>query len=272
MSHQLISPPEILKPFVRYLWVLENDSNEMAPATFSALPDGCPGIMFQQSEKGAFCDNHNKKLPEIFLYGQTLEPAKMQSQGKLSTVGVCFHPDALKSLFGMDAHELTGACVDLLLLQNKKGRHLTEKLWEAATIEQQINVLSAFLVSSIHNNSAAHDAVTQYAVSEIWQMKGSVSLKDLQQKLRMTERSFERKFKQSVGISPKLFSRICRFQESLTQLRNNNYDKLSDIAYDNGYADQSHFIRSFKEFAGVSPIEYTKQLNEVTENFAEVKS
>jgi AraC-like DNA-binding protein len=272
MSHLLISPSEILKPFVRYLWVLESDSNEKAPATFSALPDGCPGIMFQQSDKGAFCDNHNKKLPDIFLYGQTLEPAKMQSQGKLSTVGVCFHPDALKSLFGMDANELTGSCVDLLLLQNKKGRRLTEKLWYANTIEEQVKVLSAFLVSSIQNNGSVHDAVTQYAVAEILQFKGRLSLKDLHRKLRMTERSFERRFKQSVGISPKLFSRICCFQESLTQLRNNNYDKLSDIAYDNGYADQSHFIRSFKEFAGVSPIEFTKQLNEVTENFAEIKA
>jgi len=92
-------------------------------------------------------------------------------------------------------------------------------------------------------------------------------LKDLQQKLRMTERSLERRFKQAIGISPKLFGRICRFQVSLNQLRKDNYDKLSDIAYENGYADQSHFIRSFREFAGVSPFDFKKQSNELVRNF-----
>jgi AraC-like DNA-binding protein len=85
----------------------------------------------------------------------------------------------------------------------------------------------------------------------------------------LSERTLERRFKQSIGISAKLFSRICRFQESLNQLRKNKYDKLSDIAYENGYADQSHFIRSFKEFTGVSPFDYRKQLKEVAENFPE---
>jgi AraC-like DNA-binding protein len=53
-----------------------------------------------------------------------------------------------------------------------------------------------------------------------------------------------------------LFARICRFQASLNQIRNNDYCRLSDIAYENEYADQSHLIRAFKEFAGISPNKY----------------
>jgi AraC-like DNA-binding protein len=53
-------------------------------------------------------------------------------------------------------------------------------------------------------------------------------------------------------------------------LRNNHYHKLSDIAFENEYADQSHFIRAFKEFAGFSPYRYRQQSNEVVENFAEL--
>jgi len=88
--------------------------------------------------------------------------------------------------------------------------------------------------------------------------------------LLLSEKSFERKFKQGVGISPKLFSRICRFQAALNQLRNNHYRKLSDVAYENGYADQSHFIRAFKEFAGFSPQQYRLQSHEVVENLPEL--
>ena len=107
-----------------------------------------------------------------------------------------------------------------------------------------------------------------YAVSAIARSKGNVALKGLQIELRLSERSFERKFKEYIGISPKLFSRICRFQASLKQLRNNDFSKLSDVAFENEYADQSHFIRAFKEFAGFSPFQYQKQSPEVIENLA----
>ncbi|UOQ68039.1 helix-turn-helix domain-containing protein [Hymenobacter volaticus] len=89
----------------------------------------------------------------------------------------------------------------------------------------------------------------------------------MQESLHMSERSFQRKFKQHVGIPPKLFSRICRFQVSLNQLRNHQYHKLSDVAFENDYADQSHYIRSFQEFAGCSPYQYQRQVNELVENF-----
>jgi AraC-like DNA-binding protein len=109
----------------------------------------------------------------------------------------------------------------------------------------------------------------QFAISSIIQSKGGVPLQDLQKYLQISERSFERKFKQYVGITPKLFSRISRFQASLHELRIGLHNKLTDVAYENDYADQSHFIRSFKEFAGCSPLQYQKQLMQSVDNFYE---
>jgi AraC-like DNA-binding protein len=83
----------------------------------------------------------------------------------------------------------------------------------------------------------------------------------------MSERSLERKFRQHIGISPKLFSRINRFQEAFRLLKNNNYIKLSDIAFDAGYTDQSHFIREFKEFTGFAPYKYQKEFGPINEDF-----
>jgi AraC-like DNA-binding protein len=90
----------------------------------------------------------------------------------------------------------------------------------------------------------------------------------LQRNLNLSERGFQRRFNQHVGISPKLFSRVCKFQAALGQLKNNNYANLSDVAFDNGYADQSHFIRSFKEFAGFSPYQFQKRDRKIAENFS----
>ncbi|MNY79127.1 DNA-binding transcriptional regulator ChbR [compost metagenome] len=64
-----------------------------------------------------------------------------------------------------------------------------------------------------------------------------------------------------------LFGRICRFQASLNQLRAQSYDKLSDIAFEQEYADQSHFIRNFKEFTGLTPFQFRKSIQETVENF-----
>jgi AraC-like DNA-binding protein len=268
MNYRIILPSENLQPFIRYFWVLENSSADDSTLTFSPLADGCPGIMYQQPDKGTFfLEEDNQQLASIFLYGQTIQPAKMVLTGRVNTVGICLQPHALQSVFGIDAHELTGNCVDLGLVQHKKERVLQEKLLAAASIEEQINLISASLLKAAEQNSDKQDAITSFAISEITRGKGDISFAELQKQLQLSERTLERRFKQSIGISAKLFSRICRFQESLNQLRKNNYDKLSDIAYENGYADQSHFIRSFKEFTGVSPFDYHKQLKEVAENF-----
>lgn len=268
MDYRIILPPENLRPFVRYFWVLENNDPGNPIVQFSPLADGCPGIMFQPPDKGSFFyPEENKELPGVFLYGQTIQPAKMILTGQLNTVGICLQPHALRSVFGIDAHELTGTCVDLGLVQHKKERYLQEQLLSAASIEETINLLAASLLNTAQHNSNRQDAITNFAVNEILTGKGVISFSALQKQLQLSERTLERRFKQSIGISAKFFSRICQFQESLSQLRKNKYDKLSDIAYENGYADQSHFIRAFKEFTGVSPFDYRKRLHEVAANF-----
>jgi AraC-like DNA-binding protein len=73
-----------------------------------------------------------------------------------------------------------------------------------------------------------------------------------------------------VGISPQLFARICRFQASLTQLRTRQYQKFSDLAFEQDYADQSHHIRAFREFAGASPQQVRQQAQPGVPEFPEL--
>jgi AraC-like DNA-binding protein len=268
VNYQQLPPPAYLQDYIRYYWVLESDCSDAQSKSFKTMADGCPGLIFQQPDKGILYQN-NKALPGIFLYGQATTHAEIRINGKFSTIGIYFYPNALKSIFGLNAEELTDTCTDLDLLAAQHGFYLSEQLSNAATAMDQVNIISNYLLFQIRKNNHCTDTSIQYALSHIIQTKGTVSLKDLQKQLQLSERSFERRFKQYVGITPKLFSRISRFQASLGQLRNNEYDKLSDIAFGNDYADQSHFIRSFKEFAGCSPFQYQKNAVEVMENFSE---
>lgn len=265
MQYAQIPPPDFLRHHVRYFWTLESSATEALPKVFGPVVDGCPGLMFQQPDMGAFSQD-NKQLADIAVYGQSTKHSVLTFTGQLHLVGIVFYPNALKSIFGINAGELTNACTNLELLPARHTAELSGRLLHASPIAEQINILSDYLFKQIASNQQADD-LTQYAIAQIAKTKGGTSLKDLQDDLRMTERSFERRFKDHVGISPKLFSRICRFQASLSQLRANHYSKLSDVAFENDYADQSHFIRTFKEFTGFSPYQYQKQLEEVAENF-----
>ena len=255
MNYCQFQPPASLRKHVLYFWTMESSTANPAPQSFGPLVDGCPGLLFQQASEGRFYDQDGKSIPEIIIYGQTIRRTAIYMLGRYKTVGVCFQPYSLPSLFGFDAHALTDGCVDMQLL----APDLVNQLIHTASAAHQIDVLSSYLTRQIQHWNKSVDKLTLYALTQLIESGGSASLKELHQSLRITERSLERKFKQHVGISPKLFARVCRFQASLTQLNQRNLTKLSDIAFENGYADQSHFIRSFREFTGYSPSHYQKR-------------
>ncbi|HVI48665.1 MAG TPA: AraC family transcriptional regulator [Chitinophaga sp.] len=269
MDYQQILPPDYLRDYVRYFWTLESNGADAVPKSFKTIADGCPGLIFQRSDKGLFYQN-DKLLSGLFLYGQSTRHANMTSPAAFRTIGVYFYPQGLQSIFGMNADELTDTCVDLEPTAMLQSARLSEQLMDTESLSEQISILSSYLYQQIQRNRSKGDRTALYAVSQIISSNGAVSLRDLQRELSLTERSFERKFKQSIGMSPKLFSRICRFQASLNQMRANQFSKLSDIAFENEYADQSHFIRAFKEFAGFTPNQYQKKSNEIVENFPEI--
>ncbi|GAA0558329.1 helix-turn-helix domain-containing protein [Chitinophaga japonensis] len=271
MQYKQIPPPAFLQDYVRYFWVLENDGDDGLPRNLRAIADGSPGLIFQQTDCGTLCYEDRNRLPGMFLYGQTTKPRNMYATGKLCTIGIYFYPNALKSVFGLNANELTDDCLDLHSLNASQVISLSDQLLNTLSIQERIRALSSYLVTQVQAHNIPVDEPMRYAVSQIVQSKGHVSVKELREQLFLTERSFERRFKQWVGIPPKLFARICQFQASLAQLRHNRFDKLSDIAFELDYADHSHYIRAFKEFAGFSPNQYQKWSSEVVENLAEVR-
>lgn len=261
MKYELIAPPITLAPFVRFFWTLEGNSMHALSQAFGSLVDGCPGIIFQHADAGALVMD-DRQLPGLFLYGQTTKHTEITSAGVFRSCGVMFHPHGLKSVFGVNAAELTDSCMDPDVVSVRKEYRLAERLSDARSVTAQVKILESYLYTQINNKDIP--GIVEYAVSQIVRSNGNISMRDLQEELQITEKSLERKFKDHVGIPPKLFSGICRYQASLHQLKNNQYDKLSDIAYENDYADQSHFIRSFKKYTGCSPYQFQKQNNQLS--------
>ena len=262
MEFQIVPPPDSLKDHIRYFWVWENPEHSAAQV-FRPVADGCPGLIFQPSEQETFRDPGGKHYPFLFLYGQTVRHRELHAQGLFRTWGICFRPHALKGLFGIDADALTDACTPFGALFPQKGFSLPQELLDLPTARQQMERMATFLQQRLEQNKYPGHGSTRHALARLLHAQGNVPLKTLQESLNLSERGLERKFRSDVGISPKLFSRICRFQAALQQLKKGHFDKLSDIAFENGYADQSHFIRVFREFSGFTPDEYRKHISAV---------
>lgn len=134
-----------------------------------------------------------------------------------------------------------------------------QQLQEAPTAAQQLFQLATQLLAALPSADRHADPGVAHAVQQIRAAPHRVSLAQVRADCCLSERSFQRRFKHAVGVTPQLFTRICRFQASLQQLRQADYTRLAEVAYAHEYADQSHHIRTFQEFAGVSPRQYCHQ-------------
>ncbi|RPD38226.1 AraC family transcriptional regulator [Chitinophaga barathri] len=264
MKYQQLVPPSHLKDYIRHFWILESE-HAHSDRTFRTIADGSPGLIIQDVDKGVMFKN-DQELPDALLYGQTTSHAEVKVDGMFSTIGIYFSPSALRTVFGLRADELTNGCLPL----DEIARSFSRQLAEAGSLEAKVKLLTGFVSNQVSRHEQRVDKSMEHALNRIWTSEGTVPLKELRDELAMSERSFERRFKQIVGVPPKMFLRISQFQASLTQLRNLKYEKLSDVAFGNEYADQSHFIRTFKEFAGVSPFKFSTHAPEVMENFSAV--
>jgi len=247
----------LLSPYVKDIWTLESNSLAGLEHSFWFYADGCPGLMYQQTEEGMYLGTRGK-LSSVFLYGQTVKPIEITTRGSYRLIVVYLYPHVLKALFGFNATELTDSCLGLELLPGAASKDLNDRLQHAGSLPAQVGLLTDYLLGLAQQSKTGVDPMLQVAIDKLLHSKGTAPLKKLQDELRITERTFERRFSEQVGVSPRLFSRICRFQASMHQLQKKNYTKLSDIAFDLGYTDQAHFVKTFKEFTGSSPNSFLK--------------
>lgn len=246
-----------LMPFVNC--IMEGESKAIdAHTNIPLYADGYPGIMFQQSNNGFYLLPKKKKLSELFLYGQTLDPVSLDVHGPYKFVVIQLYPFASKYLLNVDPKLLNDECYDLLTIQQVDTKNYHEQLKTAKSLEEQTQLLSQLVKALIAAQRVPQNDAIQKAIEIIIQHKGQIKIKEVLHQVYLTERTFERNFKAEVGLTPKQFARIIQFQFSLNQLNNSNISKLTAIGLDSGFADQSHFIRAFKKYTGQTPSFYLK--------------
>jgi AraC-like DNA-binding protein len=256
MNFKTINPDKSISLFVKNILVFEEtETNQKTVLPFFA--DGYPGLIFHDTENGLLVNPHNKQMPILFLYGQTIKPIELVLKGSYKLIVFQLHPFVLKSFFNVTAKEINDDCYDLQQLEN--ADKLIQNLSQSSKCENRIEILSFFLADIFKTKKETLDLQIRQAIHTIIEKKGQNSIKEVSAKVHLTERTFERRFFNVVGLTAKQFSKIIQFQLSLEQLTVKDYTKLTDIVYANGFADQSHFIKVFKAFTGKTPLAFKSQ-------------
>jgi AraC-like DNA-binding protein len=222
--------------------------------------DGYPGIMFQQSENGCYLLPRNKKLSELFLYGQTLKPVALDIFGRHQYIVVQLYPFASNYLLDVDPKELNDDCYDLLQIKFPDVSTFNKQLIAATTNEARVKIISNLIRTLIKTHKISENNKIEQAIGIIIQEEGQITIKDLLSKIFMTERTLERQFQSHVGLTPKQFAKIIQFKSSISKLTQQHYNSLLEVGLDCGFSDQSHFIRTFKAYTGQTPSYYLNQM------------
>jgi len=256
VKYYTIEPPPQLAPYVRCFWVYEGEASETAPFVHRSYADGLAEMVFHY--KGTFDqvfeDGRTQASFKAGVHAQSSQFSRFLIERAFGIFGVYLYPYAIPELFRMPATDLTGQMPDLGTIFGFAGRELEERVMLSRTNEERANIVSEFLLERL-NKTRGEIPLIFSSISHIIETKGLVNIGSLSDRYFSSARNFERRFKEFAGLSPKLFSRIVRFQSTIKEYGRQGRS-LTDIAYDFGYYDQSHFIREFREFSGYSPKEF----------------
>ncbi|HVI44186.1 MAG TPA: helix-turn-helix domain-containing protein [Chitinophaga sp.] len=247
-------PHPDIAAYISDIVVIENN-NLYKEVILPLIPRGSPSITFQITNPWL---TGGTRIDNLVLYGQHVRPIELRTSGYVIVIAYFLYPHMLKGLFGYDAKELTDASIDLDLTEPARGMCLQEQLLNAPDLRHRMQLIDNFIRKLAAPCDTHAGRAIAHATQLIQQGHGTLPVNCVQQELHTTERTLQRLFEAHVGVSPKTFSRICQFHAALQQLSHNNFTDMTAVAFDNGYADQSHLIRAFKEFTHYSPLEYLK--------------
>jgi AraC-like DNA-binding protein len=234
--------PELL-PFIELTWASDTVS---APRIERVLPTGAMHLVLRFADtplRLAQPDGSVIAMSSALIGGARSTYYARELGGHSRSVGALLKPGVARFLFGASAAELAERHTPLELLW---GRHAELLLDRVASARDPLASFEAALLERLR--SFTPSPFTLPAVE--------LPIAELARQSGYSHRVFTEKFRDHVGLAPKTFAKITRFQGAVALLRTPR--SLADVAFEAGYADQSHLCRDFAAIAGLSPAAYRR--------------
>ncbi len=254
MKFETIPIPEILRQDVACIRVTEHTGHERL--AINVCLNGLPGIVFEHHNGYSpveIITTHVSAavdIPTLYVYGQMTAPGVMHHKPiPFTTIQIVLKPHALQTLLGLNASALTNQLVDLTEFS---AGDLPMQLLETRDLDQRINLLTGFLQNQLQR-AKTRDPLIEESLRLIHKNSAAITVRDLLEHLNLSERQFEKRFSQTVGLPPQFYIRVKRFNRAIRLMQTGRFKKLTDVAHTLNFYDQSHFIRDIKAFSGITP-------------------
>lgn len=258
-KHHIPAPP--LSDFVAMIWYFEGSA--MAHTKERVLPNGGMELLINLHEDLIRSyDNHDpdryETLSGSILAGTRSEYTIIDTACQSSILGVAFKPGGAFPFFGLPMSEVHGIDLSLDDLWGSHAVDLREQLLAAPTLEARFTIIERALLARASRSLERHPAV-EYTLRQLDMVPQSRSLAAITDEIGLSQRRFIQLFREEVGMPPKLYYRIRRFQEGLGRIASGGDLTWIDLALSCGYYDQAHFIHDFRAFSGINPSTYRAQ-------------
>jgi AraC-like DNA-binding protein len=235
------------------------------------LPDGSMTIALNLGEHktsryatggAAYCNDG----PAQVIAGARSSFMVADTANMITTFGIQFKPGGAFPFLQMPASELNDQCVSLEDVFSMGVRSLRERLLECATTQQKFASAEQWLLAQAVKRLEKHPAVL-FATQQFLHSPTNQPLSSVLHRIGYSQRHFNQLFADEVGLTPKRFLRVRRFQSVINSIPRENVVDWADLAVRCGYYDQSHFVHDFRGFCGLTPAAYlshrTPHLNHV---------
>jgi AraC-like DNA-binding protein len=258
VAHEL---PAELRPFVRCVWSLRGGGQPHVPET--VIPDGCIEVILSFADPMLqLLNGHAELQGRRTVAGQLTRALDITPTGEMDLLGIRFHPWSAGAFLGVPAHELREQVCDADVVT--QVGHILEPL-DACAPSQRVALLLRLLVQRAHCVTGTPRDIRVLALLAEKEIKGSVA--SMVQKTGFSARRIEYLFRDHIGLPPKLFIRLARFQRALAMARVDPSYTWSRIAAQSGYFDQAHLLRDAHAIAGSVPSRLFQTSGGLTETF-----
>jgi AraC-like DNA-binding protein len=190
-----------------------------------------------------------------FVTGLWDGPAVTEHAGYQHGIEVNLTPLGAHRILGLPMHHLANAVIELDDLLGAEVRRLAERLYELPGWAERFDLLDAVLAARLAEARPASPAV-EWAWGRLRTTHGAVAVEALAEEIGWSRRHLGVRFREQIGLPPKLLGRILRFDRVVALLGRSEPERWAEVAYDCGYYDQSHFNRDFRQFAGATPTDF----------------
>lgn len=256
-SITVIKPRFELRPYVRYYWVLKS-REQFRVLTF---PIGCPQIIFHRRSP-LFIPELSTSQNRFTISGQVNFPAHIASGGYTEMIVAVFYPHTIGMFTDAPPSAFYNSEISGFDIGNKRLNELATRIFDCENARQCVDIIESWLLSRLeHRHNTLNLKRIGTAIGALMR-NPALQVSELSDIVCLSYKQFGRVFNNHVGMMPKEYARIVRFQKSMRMLQN-HYQNYAEIAYCCGYSDQSHFIRDFRQFSGTTPNQITNPYSDL---------